>query len=414
MENLGDGSKGHQKVVSFSGEAHGEVGRATPIAVSLQHTCNCKKASRALNPESLVRAEESAFDTTKMHPQQTLPAEYSVSAAAGQPGAAATGPPAMAAAALPMGFQHLEYAQAAPAGMEMMMMPVPTHVAAAAGQPGAPAAAMVPAGQGFLPAAAAAAPPYHPGGVSGGHPVATSAGGQMQYSTAGQPPGVYSFVQPPTSQAGNPHHHPSQPQQQPQASSQPQQPSAYPPQQQPYHGAPQQPPATQSQQPVFVPVSTYGAAPDGSSSAGTPVPIMMQVPVPHGQHVIAPVASMPPPQQQQQQPQQQQQQQQFIQNQQPAQINDQESGSQQQQLTSGDSSSTVSVGGGMPLEVLKAKLLWQLEYYFSRENLAHDSYLMSQMDSDQYVPIWTIANFNAIKKLTSDINLVTQVLRGMT
>jgi hypothetical protein len=37
----------------------------------------------------------------------------------------------------------------------------------------------------------------------------------------------------------------------------------------------------------------------------------------------------------------------------------------------------------LPLEELKLRLLRQLEYYFSRENLAHDTYLMSQMDADQ-------------------------------
>ena len=54
----------------------------------------------------------------------------------------------------------------------------------------------------------------------------------------------------------------------------------------------------------------------------------------------------------------------------------------------------------------------QLEYYFSRENLAHDTYLMSQMDADQFVDIATIASFPQVKKLTSELNLVTQVLRG--
>ena len=63
------------------------------------------------------------------------------------------------------------------------------------------------------------------------------------------------------------------------------------------------------------------------------------------------------------------------------------------------------------MDQLKQMLTHQLEYYFSRENLAHDSYLMSQMDSDQFVPIGIIANFNQIKKLTNDIKLVTQVLR---
>lgn len=33
------------------------------------------------------------------------------------------------------------------------------------------------------------------------------------------------------------------------------------------------------------------------------------------------------------------------------------------------------------------------------------------MDSDQYVLIKTVANFNLVKKLTKDINLITEVLR---
>jgi len=35
------------------------------------------------------------------------------------------------------------------------------------------------------------------------------------------------------------------------------------------------------------------------------------------------------------------------------------------------------------------------------------------MDSDQYVYISTVANFNMIKKLTSDLDLITDVLRSM-
>ncbi|XP_011647977.1 cell wall protein RBR3 isoform X2 [Pogonomyrmex barbatus] len=66
---------------------------------------------------------------------------------------------------------------------------------------------------------------------------------------------------------------------------------------------------------------------------------------------------------------------------------------------------------GIPLEQLKQMLSSQLEYYFSRENLANDTYLLSQMDNDQYVPIWTVANFNQVKKLTKDIKLITEVLR---
>lgn len=48
---------------------------------------------------------------------------------------------------------------------------------------------------------------------------------------------------------------------------------------------------------------------------------------------------------------------------------------------------------------------------FFRENLANDTYLLTQMDNDQYVPIWTVANFNQVKKLTKDLKLITEVLR---
>nr|XP_026262800.1 la-related protein 4 [Urocitellus parryii] len=57
---------------------------------------------------------------------------------------------------------------------------------------------------------------------------------------------------------------------------------------------------------------------------------------------------------------------------------------------SGESSSTIST------EDLKECLKKQLEFCFSRENLSKDLYLISQMDSDQFVPIWTIANMEEI------------------
>ncbi|XP_076351723.1 uncharacterized protein LOC143247458 isoform X7 [Tachypleus tridentatus] len=60
---------------------------------------------------------------------------------------------------------------------------------------------------------------------------------------------------------------------------------------------------------------------------------------------------------------------------------------------------------------LRTMLKQQLEFYFSRENLASDTYLLSQMDSDQFVPISTVANFNQIRRLTNDLNLITDVLR---
>lgn len=38
---------------------------------------------------------------------------------------------------------------------------------------------------------------------------------------------------------------------------------------------------------------------------------------------------------------------------------------------------------------------------------------MSQMDSDQFIPIWTIANMEGVKKLTTDMDLILEVLRCM-
>nr|XP_057941155.1 la-related protein 4 isoform X2 [Doryrhamphus excisus] len=63
-------------------------------------------------------------------------------------------------------------------------------------------------------------------------------------------------------------------------------------------------------------------------------------------------------------------------------------------------------------ENIRESLKKELEFYFSRENLSKDLYLMSQMDSDQFVPIWTIASMEGIKVLTSDMELILDVLRS--
>nr|XP_033794916.1 la-related protein 4 isoform X2 [Geotrypetes seraphini] len=63
-------------------------------------------------------------------------------------------------------------------------------------------------------------------------------------------------------------------------------------------------------------------------------------------------------------------------------------------------------------EDLRECLRKRLEFCFSRENLSKDLYLMSQMDSDQFVPVWTIASMEGIKKLTTDMSLILEVLRS--
>ncbi|XP_063808320.1 la-related protein 4 isoform X2 [Pseudophryne corroboree] len=77
---------------------------------------------------------------------------------------------------------------------------------------------------------------------------------------------------------------------------------------------------------------------------------------------------------------------------------------------SGDGTSTIPQA--VSAEELKDCLKKQLEFCFSRENLSKDLYLMSQMDSDQFIPIWTIANMEGIKKLTTDLDLIVEVLRS--
>ncbi|XP_038552615.1 la-related protein 4 isoform X1 [Micropterus salmoides] len=66
----------------------------------------------------------------------------------------------------------------------------------------------------------------------------------------------------------------------------------------------------------------------------------------------------------------------------------------------------------MAEENLRESLKKQLEFCFSRENLSKDLYLISQMDIDQFVPIWTIACMEDIKALTTDMDLILDVLRA--
>eukprot|EP00038_Savillea_parva_P027478 m.59844 g.59844 ORF g.59844 m.59844 type:complete len:315 (-) comp7915_c0_seq2:80-1024(-) len=57
------------------------------------------------------------------------------------------------------------------------------------------------------------------------------------------------------------------------------------------------------------------------------------------------------------------------------------------------------------------RLLRHLNYYFSIENLMKDSYLLSHMNAEYYVPCSLIASFPAVQKLTTDLDLVVELLR---
>ncbi|KAI7905594.1 uncharacterized protein BX663DRAFT_529753 [Cokeromyces recurvatus] len=63
-------------------------------------------------------------------------------------------------------------------------------------------------------------------------------------------------------------------------------------------------------------------------------------------------------------------------------------------------------------ETLKMYIMQQIEYYFSIDNLCKDVYLRKQMDSNGFVDLSFIANFNRVKGLTTDLNLIREALEN--
>ncbi|KAH9852466.1 hypothetical protein C2E23DRAFT_885607 [Lenzites betulinus] len=63
-----------------------------------------------------------------------------------------------------------------------------------------------------------------------------------------------------------------------------------------------------------------------------------------------------------------------------------------------------------PLDSTWYYLLGQLEYYLSAQNMEQDFFLRQQMDSRGWIPIGLIASFNRVRRLTTESQLVTDVL----
>uniref|UniRef100_A0A7N0ZZ20 HTH La-type RNA-binding domain-containing protein n=1 Tax=Kalanchoe fedtschenkoi TaxID=63787 RepID=A0A7N0ZZ20_KALFE len=59
---------------------------------------------------------------------------------------------------------------------------------------------------------------------------------------------------------------------------------------------------------------------------------------------------------------------------------------------------------------LKTRILKQIEYYFSDENLKTDNFLINLMDGQGWVPVSKIAEFNRVKRMNADISTIRDAL----
>ncbi|KAI4331375.1 hypothetical protein MLD38_029566 [Melastoma candidum] len=63
-----------------------------------------------------------------------------------------------------------------------------------------------------------------------------------------------------------------------------------------------------------------------------------------------------------------------------------------------------------PDNTVHARILSQINYYFSNENLVKDTFLRRNMDEQGWVPISLIAQFNKVSQLTDDVQIILDVL----
>lgn len=61
---------------------------------------------------------------------------------------------------------------------------------------------------------------------------------------------------------------------------------------------------------------------------------------------------------------------------------------------------------------LPHRIVNQMEYYFSKENLVHDTYLRRQMDAQGWVSLDVVANFRLMRRMTNDIQFIKDSIRA--
>lgn len=83
---------------------------------------------------------------------------------------------------------------------------------------------------------------------------------------------------------------------------------------------------------------------------------------------------------------------------------------EQQQNAGGATKVEVKLEGEALLEAIRK----QVEYYFSRENLVQDAFLVSKMDKEHYVDLSVIAEFKLMKSLTTDDSVILEAVKSST